>query len=323
MRLFFATDIHGSDVCWKKFLNAAKFYDVTHLILGGDMTGKALVPIAQRPDGTFQATLLQQEFVLDDEAAVRDMERKVSNRGYYPFRITTQQLEEFRNDPTLVDRMFHQQMLASLEQWIVLANEKLAGSGVHCYVSPGNDDPFIIDDLLHTSPHITLAEGRMLDLGEGFSMVSSGWANITPWHTDRELPEDRLYDYLAKMIPAGYDCTRTIFNLHCPPHASNLDDVAELDADLNLINAGNSLVPAGSTAVRRVIEEHQPLLSLHGHIHEGKGTARIGNTLSINPGSLYEQGVLQGALIELDANPKKGWFGGSKSLIKSYTLTTG
>lgn len=323
MRLFFATDIHGSDVCWKKFLNAAKFYDVTHLILGGDMTGKALVPIAQRPDGTFQATLLQQEFVLDDEAAVRDMERKVSNRGYYPFRITTQQLDEFRHDPTLVDRMFHQQMLASLEQWLTLANEKLAGSGVQCYVSPGNDDPFMIDDLLQASPYVTLAEGRCLDLGEGFSLISSGWANITPWHTDRELPEERLYDYLAKMIPTGYDCTRTIFNFHCPPHASNLDDVAELDADLNLINAGNSLVPAGSTAVRRLIEEHQPLLSLHGHIHEGKGTTRIGSTLSINPGSLYEQGVLQGALIELDANPKKGWFGASKSLIKSYTLTAG
>lgn len=323
MRLFFATDIHGSDVCWKKFLNAAKFYDVTHLILGGDMTGKALVPISQRPDGTFQATLLQQEFVLDDEAAVRDMERKVSSRGYYPFRITTRQLEEFRSDPTLIDRMFHQQMLAALEQWLVLANQKLAGSGVHCYVSPGNDDPFIIDDLLQASPYVTLAEGRCIDIGEGFSLISSGWANITPWHTDRELPEDRLYDYLAKMIPAGHDCERAIFNFHCPPHASNLDDVAELDADLNLINAGNSLVPAGSTAVRRLIEAHQPLMSLHGHIHEGKGTTRIGRTLSINPGSLYEQGVLQGALIELDASPKKGWFGGTKSLIKSYTLTTG
>jgi Icc-related predicted phosphoesterase len=323
MRLFFATDIHGSDVCWKKFLNAAKFYDVTHLILGGDMTGKALVPIAQRPDGTYQATLLQQEYVLDDDAAVRDMERKVSSRGYYPFRVTPQQLEDFRNDPTLIDRMFHQQMLASLEQWLMLANEKLAGSGVQCYVSPGNDDPFHIDELLRTSPHITLAEGRCIDLGEGFSLISSGWANVTPWHTDRELPEDRLYEYLATMIPTGHDCARTIFNFHCPPYGSNLDDVAELDADLNLINAGNSLVPAGSTAVRRLIEEHQPLISLHGHIHEGKGTSRIGQTLAINPGSLYEQGVLQGALIELNANPKKGWFGGTPSMIKSYTLTTG
>lgn len=322
-RLFFATDIHGSDICWKKFLNAARFYDVSLLVLGGDMTGKALVPICKQPDGRYTATLLQQEFILDDEAAVIDMERKVASRGYYPFRITPEQLESFRNEPQLVDRMFHQQMKAALERWLALASERLTGTGIRCFVSPGNDDPFDIDELFANHPTITLAEGKCLDLGDGFSLISSGWANPTPWHTYRELPEERLYDYLAQMIPADLDREKAIFNFHCPPHASNLDDVPEIDADLNVKNAGHSLVPVGSTAVRRLIEEHQPLLSLHGHIHEGKGTTRIGRTLAINAGSLYEQGVLQGALIDLDPNPKKGFFGGAKSHIRSYTLTTG
>ncbi len=321
-RLFFATDIHGSDICWRKFLNAAKFYDVSLLILGGDMTGKALVPISQRADGSFHATLLQQEFILDDEAAVLDMERKVASRGYYPFRISTQQLEDFRADPQLVDREFHRQMHLSLERWLALADERLAGTGVRCFVSPGNDDPFDIDDMLAQSSAVTMAEGRCIDLGDGFSLVSSGWANVTPWQTDRELPEDRLYDYLHGMIPAGFDAEKAIFNFHCPPHASNLDEVSELDADLNVVNAGHSMVPAGSTAVRRMIEEFQPLLSLHGHIHEGKGTARIGRTLAINAGSLYEQGVLQGALIDLDPHPKGGLFR-PKTHIRSYTLTSG
>lgn len=322
-RLFFATDIHGSDICWKKFLNAARFYDVNTLILGGDMTGKALVPIFALPNGTFHATLLQQEFVLDDEAAVVDMERKVASRGYYPFRVSGGQIEAFRQDPALVERFFHEQMHLALERWIAIADEKLAGSGVRCVVSPGNDDPFEIDALLSTATHITLGEGRAIDIGEGFTVISSGWANVTPWHTYRELPEDRLYDYLQKMIPAGLAMEKVIFNFHCPPHASNLDEAPEIDESLNVINAGHTLVPVGSTAVRRLIEAHQPLLSLHGHIHEGKGTTRIGRTLSINAGSMYEQGVLQGVVIDLDPNPKKGFFGGTKSHIRSYTLTTG
>ena len=296
-RLFFATDIHGSDICWKKFLNAARFYNVTTLVLGGDMTGKALVPIYQLPDGRHQAILLQQEFTLDDEAAVIDMERKVASRGYYPFRVTSGQIQSFRDDPSLVDTFFHQQMHESLARWLTIADEKLAGSGVRCFVSPGNDDPFEIDELLSSSAHITFAEGKAIDIGEGFTLISSGWANVTPWHTYRELPDDRLYDYLKAMIPAGLSMEKTIFNFHCPPYASNLDDVPEID-------------------------ENQPLLSLHGHIHEGKGTTRIGKTLSINAGSLYEQGVLQGALIDLDPNPKRGLFA-PKSHIRSYTLTTG
>ncbi|MCE2853644.1 MAG: metallophosphoesterase [Roseiflexaceae bacterium] len=322
-RLFFATDIHGSDICWKKFLNAARFYDVNTLILGGDMTGKALVPIFALPDGTFYATLLQQEFVLDDEAAVVDMERKVASRGYYPFRVNGGQIESFRQNPALVEQFFHEQMHLALQRWLAIADEKLTGSGIRCVVSPGNDDPFEIDELLSTSKHVTLGEGRAIEIGDGFTVISSGWANVTPWHTYRELPEDRLYDYLKQMIPADLAMDKVIFNFHCPPHASNLDEAPEIDEQLNVINAGHTLVPVGSTAVRRLIEEYQPVLSLHGHIHEGKGTTRIGRTLAINAGSMYEQGVLQGVVIDLDPNPKKGFFGGTKSHIRSYTLTTG
>src|SRR5688500_6519405 len=123
MRLFFATDIHGSEICWKKFLNAGKFYKVDVLVLGGDMTGKALVPISQLPDGTYRATLLQQEFILRNEDEVRDMERRVGSRGYYPFRATAEQLAEFRADPAKVDAFFDEQIFRVVEQWMALADE--------------------------------------------------------------------------------------------------------------------------------------------------------------------------------------------------------
>lgn len=312
-RLFFATDIHGSEICWKKFLNAGKFYNADVLVLGGDMTGKALVPITQQPDGTYKATLLQQEFVLKSEAEVRDMERRVGSRGYYPFRVTPEQLADFVAHPQKIDSFFHEQILQVVERWMALADERLANSGRRCFVCPGNDDSFEIDAVIRRSRHVALAEGRQVELGDGFVMYSTGWSNVTPWQTFREDSEEQLAARIAAMIPAGADMRRSVFNFHCPPYGSTLDEAPEIDADLNVKDAGRALVPVGSKAVRDAILRHQPLVSLHGHIHEGKGTARLGKTLAINAGSMYEQGVLQGALLELD--PRKG--------LRSYTLTTG
>jgi Icc-related predicted phosphoesterase len=59
------------------------------------------------------------------------------------------------------------------------------------------------------------------------------------------------------------------------------------------------MAPAGSTAVREAIEELQPLVGLHGHIHEGRGETKIGRTLCLNPGSVYSEGVLNGVLLTL------------------------
>lgn len=313
MRLFFATDIHGSEICWKKFLNAGKFYKADVLILGGDMTGKALVPITQLPNGTYRATLLQQEFLLRNEDEVHDMERRVGSRGYYPFRTSPEQLEEFKADPDKLDAFFHEQILTTVQRWMALADERLAGTGLRCYVCPGNDDSFEIDDIVRTAKTVQLGEGRQVELGDGFSMFSTGWANVTPWKTFREAPEPELAERIAAMIPAGAELRRSVFNFHCPPFGSNLDDAPQIDEQLNVKNAGQTLVPVGSTAVREAILKYQPLLTLHGHIHEGKGVARLGKTLCINAGSMYEQGVLQGVLVELDH--RKG--------IRSYTLTTG
>ncbi len=312
-RIFFATDIHGSEICWRKFLNAGKFYDAQVLILGGDMTGKALVPITQRADGTYQATLLQQAFILRNEQEVRDMERRVGSRGYYPFRVTPEQLAEFQADPAKVDAFFHEQMLSVIERWMALADERLAHAGLRCLVCPGNDDSAEIDDVIRRSKTVELAEGKCVDLGDGFAMVSTGWSNITPWKTFREAPEPALAERIEAMIPPHADMRKMVFNFHCPPYGSNLDEAPEIDENLNVKEAGRALIPVGSTAVRDAILRHQPLLSLHGHVHEGKGTARLGKTLAINAGSLYEQGVLQGALVDLD--PRKG--------IRSYALTTG
>jgi Icc-related predicted phosphoesterase len=313
MRLFFATDIHGSETCWRKFLNSAKHYGADALVLGGDMTGKALVPIVDDGSGSWHATLLENRHELAGEEEVGAFEEAVRRRGYYPFRTTPGGLAEYEADAERADRFFHEQMLATVERWMALADERLGEAGVEAFVCPGNDDQFDIDDVIAAARHVHLAEGRVVDI-DGFQMVSTGWANRTPWETYREEDEPDLtarIDRVAAEVQAAPE--RTIFSLHCPPYGSGLDDAPELTEDLRLKHAGHAPVPCGSTAVREAIERYQPVLSLHGHIHEARGQTRIGKTLCINPGSSYEQGELLGAVIDLD--------GGKK--VKNFVLTSG
>jgi Icc-related predicted phosphoesterase len=311
-RIFFATDIHGSETCWKKFLNAGKHYEADVMILGGDMTGKALVPIVER-GGSWEATLLENKRHFDSEDAVEEFEEAVQRRGYYPFRTTPDEMAELESDDNLRERLFHEKMLGTVERWMQMADEKLEGTDISCFVSPGNDDQFEVDEIVASAKRVELAEGRVVEFGD-YQMVSTGWANRTPWDTYREEDEDDLKRRIQAMTQ---DVTappeRTVYNLHCPPYSTGLDDAPEIDADMRPKGGGRSTVPVGSTAVRQAIEEGQPTLSLHGHIHEARGNTRLGRTLCINPGSSYEQGQLLGAVVDLD--------GGSK--VKRFVLTSG
>jgi hypothetical protein len=310
--LFFATDVHGSDICWKKFISAGKFYGADILILGGDMTGKAIVPIIHQGGDTYKAVLLEQASMLHGEEQVQEMEKHIKSRGYYPYRTTPDEIGDLNANPERVDEIFHTEVLKTAEQWLAYAEDKLEGTGIRCYVAPGNDDMFELDDLIRSSRLVHLAEGEVIDLDQHHEMISSGWSNVTPWNTYREEGEEALRARFDPMIAQLKDPRQSVFNLHCPPYGSTLDDVPELTEDLTPKLGGRSLVPVGSHAVRDVILEYQPLLGLHGHIHEGKGAVRLKKTLCINPGSMYEQGRLLGAVINLARNK-----------VKSYILTTG
>ena len=309
-KIFFATDLHGSEVCWKKFLNAAKFYDADVLICGGDMTGKAIVPIVSENGHYTVALGGEREAVTADQ--VGDVEANIRRKGYYPLRMSVERLHELDQDPAKRAECFQEVMLEGVDRWMKMAAEKLRGSSILCFVCPGNDDEMEVDEVVRRSEMVELGEGRIVDI-DGFSMISTGWSNPTPWKTHREDSEEQLAERIESMASHVSDPSRAIFNLHCPPYRSGLDEAPAIDADLKLMHGGRALRPVGSTAVREAIERHQPLLSLHGHIHESKGAVKIGKTLSINPGSAYEEGMLMGAIIQLDA--KKG--------VKSYQLVNG
>ena len=308
MRLFFATDIHGSETCWRKFLNSGRHYEADVIVLGGDMTGKALVPVIHDGAERWHATLLENREELVGEDKVAAFEDAVIRRGYYPFRTTPEGVRELQENEARWHGLFEEEMLKTVERWMQIADEKLAGTGVRCFVCPGNDDQLNVDGVIRAAKTVELAEGEVVEI-DGYQMVSSGWANRTPWHTYREEDEEDLearIRAITDQVTAPRE--RTIFSLHCPPYRSGLDDAPQLTKDMSLKEAGRSTVPVGSTAVRAAIEEHQPCLGLHGHIHEAKGTTRIGRTLCINPGSSYEQGQLLGAVVDLDGKKKVSRF---------------
>jgi hypothetical protein len=312
MKLYFATDVHGSEMCWKKFVSAHKFYEVDTLILGGDMTGKAIIPIIAQGNDKYKVTLLEQETMLEGRDEVEKMVQTIQNRGYYPYVTNPDEVAAISSTPGKTDELFVDQVLKCMQRWMDYADTKLAGMGVRCYVCPGNDDMFQIDEVIATSKCVRSVEGQVIELDEHHEMVSSGWSNPTPWDTHREEPEESLRRRIEAIINQARDVPNAVFNLHAPPYGSGLDEAPELTKDLRPAYAGRSLVPVGSHAVMAIIEKYQPLLGLHGHIHEGKGIYKYKKTLCINPGSMYEQGILHGVVIEL-----------KQKKVGNYLLTTG
>jgi len=312
MKLFFATDVHGSEICWKKFISGGKFYGVDLLILGGDMTGKAIVPIISQGGDRYKVTLLEQETILNGKEEVDKWVVTIQNRGYYPYVTDPDEVAEISSTPGRSDELFQKIVLETAQRWMEYAEAKLAGTGIRCYVCPGNDDIFELDEVIAASKSVRLAEGKVIALDDHHEMASTGWSNPTPWDTHREEPDEALRKRIDAVVSQVRDPANAVFNLHAPPYGSGLDEAPELTKDMRPAYAGRSLVPVGSRAVLEVIEKYQPLLGLHGHIHEGKGTRKYKRTLCVNPGSMYEQGILHGAVVELKPNK-----------IGSYLLTTG
>lgn len=279
--------------------------------MGGDLAGKAVLPIV-RQNGGYMARELDGERVFAD-GELDSVETRIRNLGFYPLVTTEEELDAAHGDQREIDLLFRRAMEQSLRRWLELARERLAGTGIRLYVMLGNDDEPHLKDVLAEAG--VDCEDQVVDLGEGLQMISNGYANPTPWKSPRELPEEELERRLEELAAKLDDPSRSVFNLHVPPIGTTLDRAPQLDETLKPVVRGGAVVVSsvGSTAVRNLIERYQPLIALHGHIHESRGTAKLGRTVCINPGSEYAEGVLHGALLVLDR--KKG--------LRNYQLVSG
>lgn len=312
-RLFFTTDLHGSTVVFKKFINAGKFYEAQVLILGGDMIGKMIVPIVSQGNGHFSANYLGKLYDITDTGELEKLETTFENSGLYPVRLTPEEVEAYKEDRNLVEKRFTELASARLSRWLDIAEERLRGTGIRCYVQPGNDDPYEVDRVFRSSEIIQNVDGHLIELDEHHEMINVGAANQTPWNCPRDKTEDELEQMIERVAMQIRNPAQAVFNLHVPPYDTNLDIAPELDENLTpklSLGGGLKMIPVGSKAVRKAIEKYQPILSLHGHIHESRSAQKIEKTMCINPGSEYGEGVLRGVVVELS---KKG--------LDSYTFT--
>ena len=306
--IYFATDIHGSERCFMKFLNAGKAYGADAVILGGDVTGKALVPIVEQAGGTFKANLFGKEELAQDAAELEEIEKRIRTLGFYPYRTTPEEYDRMVADPEYVSKVFDEVMRRATERWVEIADTRLKEAGLPCLVMPGNDDIPVVKDVLEEGRWVVQGEDHVVEFGP-YQVLCLGYSTITPWDSPREITEEDMAERLAKLVEQIAPGKPVIFNVHNPPADSGTDLAFKLSADMKIETAGGEPLraPVGSHAVRSAIETVQPVLALHGHIHESRAMTSIGRTKVCNPGSLYPDGTLQGVIITLDGDRVKGF----------------
>jgi Icc-related predicted phosphoesterase len=299
-RVFFCTDLHGSEICFRKFLHAGQVYEADVVIMGGDCTGKMIIPIVGNGAGGWQCDWMGRVRTLNAEADLEEQETQITNNGLYPVRIDQDELAALEAEPDRLTALFREVMLERVANWVALADERLRDSGLQVIFTPGNDDDFAVDEVLDGGSFVEAPEGRVTELAGGHQMLSLGWSTPTPWDTPRECTEEELADKIRELAEEIGDMENAVFNIHVPPYGTGLDSAPELESAERLKRGGTIMQPVGSTAVRDAILEYQPLLSLHGHIHESRSMQRLGRTVSINPGSAYSDWTLQGVLVDLE-----------------------
>jgi Icc-related predicted phosphoesterase len=318
-RIFYATDVHGSERTWRKFLAAAKFYQADVLVMGGDVMGKLVIPMIREPNGHHRATIHSRVERLETAADVERAREVIRSLGFYDVVMDEDEYRTVRDEPAAIDELWRRLAVERLGRWIEMAEDRLGPDGIRCFVSGGNDD---LLEVMETLPadgtrSFVACESRVVLLDDEHRMISLPYVNPTPWRTPREASEDELAAMIARAVDGITDFEKVIFNFHAPPIDSTLDTCPMLDATTDppsqIVRGGQPvLYGAGSSAVRDAVERYQPLLGLHGHIHESQAAARLGRTLCINPGSEYGEGVLRGALVNL-----------SNGKVESYQMTAG
>lgn len=299
IRILYTTDLHGAELVWRKSLSAAKIYNVDVLIVGGDITGKMLIPIVEIGNNNYEYYFMKKINRISKDELEKTID-EICKMGYYPYVTTEDEYRELKENKEKLDQIFLKVMKDTLKRWLDLAAERLP-KDIELIVTLGNDDRLELDEIVMQHPRVKYSEGHVIKIKDIYEFFGCSWVNPTPWNSPREESEDALYDRLNKYWEMITDPDRAILEIHAPPYQSTIDEAPLLDENFNPVIRGGRVVkiPVGSKAVKRFIEEKQPLIVLSGHIHESPGFVKIGRTWVVNPGSEYSEGIFKGFLIDL------------------------
>lgn len=316
--IFYVADLHGSEPVLNKTINSAKFYGVDTIVIGGDITGKLLIPIVDIGGGRYSLELYGVPTTID-ASQLEETKKKIRGTGSYWTMVSRSEYDALATNPAEVKRHFLDKMLEHLEAVYRKAEERLKPTGGKMYVLPGNDDYVEVADFLRSrsSDVVVNFEQQVVELGD-YQLAGYGKSNPTPWHTPRETSDETVGRELRQVI-ATADPARTILVAHAPPADTTIDKAPKLTADMKPVTGGGhmEMVSVGSAEVRKVIAEFEPVAALHGHIHESPGVDTVvgqhrKKVPVMNPGSQYSSGVLQGILIRF-----------ADGKVKDYNFTTG
>lgn len=307
-RILYGSDFHGSDAVFRKFLAAGIQYKANALMVGGDVTGKAMIPVIHEGGGRYEAELFGETKKAATAEELKTLQKSISHVGFYPIVLEKDEAEDLEGDPAKMGARFEHEMCQRVREWMQLAEVKLTPLNMQLYFMAGNDDLASVDAVIGEFKSIRNPDMRHFDMEGGYEVVGLSNANLTPWLCARDVAEDVLTAKLDELAGMIREPEHAIAMLHVPPYASGLDTCPELDKNLKIITQGGQVVmkSAGSPAVKAFIEKIQPMLSLHGHIHESPGHVRNGRTLMINAGSEYAEGIMKAAIVNLENGKLKG-----------------
>lgn len=320
LKILNVSDIHGSETCYRKFLNALVLYKADVGILCGDLSGKMINPIVKQADGSYLTTLMGQNRRAETEEELKSLEKDIALIGNYYFRTDPDEMTELRAEGKTIegrideratkislsagkiDSLFEKLVLERLQHWMELAEERLKGKNIDVFMTAGNDDLLAVDSVIDNSSVFVNPDLKKVFVKE-YEMISLSWSNPTPWDTSRECSEEELEEKIEGMASQVDDMNTAIFNFHIPPYDTLLDQAPKLSD--KLVPSTDETIPAGSKAVLDAIKKYQPMLGLHGHIHESRGIVKMGRTICLNPGSEYSEGILRGVLVMIKKNKVK------------------
>jgi Icc-related predicted phosphoesterase len=230
------------------------------------------------------------------------MKTTLEDIGAYSFDTTADEVRDLQEHPEKVDAFMETAIEERTKRLCDLILERIDTKKVKAFVMPGNDDIKAVDEVIksYEDKGIIYPLDKVTDVG-GFETISFEYVNPTPWDTPREMTEPELKKGIESLVKRLSDPSKSIFCFHCPPINTKLDSAPKLDKKLAIQTEGG--VPqfehVGSKSVKEALEKYQPMLGLHGHIHEAFGFDQVGKTLILNPGSEYGEGILRGYIIEL------------------------
>src|SRR5881227_1088743 len=196
LRCYMCSDLHAANRTYRKLLNAIKMnvYEAQVVLIAGDLTGKAIVPIIKQSNGRYTASFLDQHYLIDTEAELEKLKNSISDIGYYPYVTDQEEVDALRTDTAKMSELFRQKMIERVGEWVAMAEERIGKSGIQFYMMPGNDDDRGVDE-----------------------MISFDYANPTPWHTPREWSEEEYYEHVKASASTLKNVQNALFMIHVPP----------------------------------------------------------------------------------------------------------